>query len=455
MAITHIESSAKTPLTGGSLTLTLTMPAAIPNGSIAYLIVHWTANVTLTTPTGWIPVAGPTQAGTVLNSYDSLFSRNVGAGDSSSAVLATFSGAVRAAMAVSVVSGGSFDQIAYVGTGTAALTGNVPAFTPITTGNCTALLFAGMSSTTATGVITTTPPATWAEQIDDSTAFGTLVEAATYIASKQLVGQSGIPQAATTMTSNVNHRTGCWVVTFGTAAQPTANFTSSTIGTDVTVDGTSSSAVGAATITGFDWNWGDGSAHGSGSTALHTYATGGTYTVTLTVTDSTSLTGVTSASVTVTTPGTTASYASITASSGWSTTGGTVLSVLTDTASGAPVLSTFAASPTNPVAAELDGGIGPLLAPVSGQPFVAVLYVDRVSSTSGTVSAQLCEGATVRASLSGIAIPDMASTGGTGTATAGTVSATSTVVLAFPWAGAAQNVLDWNQANLKLQFTAS
>ncbi|HEY2775802.1 MAG TPA: PKD domain-containing protein [Candidatus Binatia bacterium] len=35
----------------------------------------------------------------------------------------------------------------------------------------------------------------------------------------------------------------------------------------------------------YDWDWGDGTAHGSGVTSTHTYAAGGTFAVTLTVTD--------------------------------------------------------------------------------------------------------------------------------------------------------------------------
>src|SRR5262249_35223955 len=35
----------------------------------------------------------------------------------------------------------------------------------------------------------------------------------------------------------------------------------------------------------YDWNWGDNTAHGSGTTPSHTYAAPGSYSVTLTVTD--------------------------------------------------------------------------------------------------------------------------------------------------------------------------
>jgi PKD repeat protein len=38
-------------------------------------------------------------------------------------------------------------------------------------------------------------------------------------------------------------------------------------------------------VTGYDWNWGDGSANGSGPTAAHAFPKAGLYTVTLTVTD--------------------------------------------------------------------------------------------------------------------------------------------------------------------------
>ncbi|WP_256793606.1 PKD domain-containing protein [Terrabacter sp. Ter38] len=64
---------------------------------------------------------------------------------------------------------------------------------------------------------------------------------------------------------------------------PVASFTASTVGRDLTVDGSGSSDPDGS-IASYVWNFGDG-ATGSGETAAHTYAASGTYTVTLTVTD--------------------------------------------------------------------------------------------------------------------------------------------------------------------------
>jgi PKD repeat protein len=55
------------------------------------------------------------------------------------------------------------------------------------------------------------------------------------------------------------------------------------------------------TITTYDWNFGDGSAHASTPTATHAYAATGTYTVTLTVTDDQGATGTDTCVITVAT----------------------------------------------------------------------------------------------------------------------------------------------------------
>jgi PKD repeat protein len=70
-------------------------------------------------------------------------------------------------------------------------------------------------------------------------------------------------------------------------ADPLAQFTISpnpaTVGAIVTFDGSASTA-GAGAITSYQWNFGDGSLIASGNPVNHSYAAKGTYTITLTVT---------------------------------------------------------------------------------------------------------------------------------------------------------------------------
>jgi len=105
-----------------------------------------------------------------------------------------------------------------------------------------------------------------------------------------------------TATDDAGH-TGTATISLTISADtPTAAFTSTqlspTSSHTMTFDGNSSSAIPGRTITSYSWNFGDGTS-GSGATTNHTYAAGGTYTVTLTVTDSAGKTGRTSSTVTV------------------------------------------------------------------------------------------------------------------------------------------------------------
>lgn len=65
---------------------------------------------------------------------------------------------------------------------------------------------------------------------------------------------------------------------------PTASFTAGSTGLTASFDA-SASTDPDGTIASYAWDWGDGTAAGSGRTPQHTYATGGTYQVRLTVTD--------------------------------------------------------------------------------------------------------------------------------------------------------------------------
>ena len=66
-------------------------------------------------------------------------------------------------------------------------------------------------------------------------------------------------------------------------------------------DGGSSTDPEGGALT-YDWNWGDGSAHGTTATPSHTFAGGGNTTVTLTVTDPKNATGTTTVTATPTDP---------------------------------------------------------------------------------------------------------------------------------------------------------
>ena len=78
---------------------------------------------------------------------------------------------------------------------------------------------------------------------------------------------------------------------------PTASFTFSCNQLACSFNGSGSSDSDGS-IVSYSWNFGDGT-NGSDVTASHTYATGGVYTVTLTVTDDATATGATSQNVTV------------------------------------------------------------------------------------------------------------------------------------------------------------
>lgn len=87
------------------------------------------------------------------------------------------------------------------------------------------------------------------------------------------------------------------------AADPVASFTLSpadpVVGQIVTANGTASKAAPGRNITSLVWDFGDGSAARTGTTASHVYTTAGSFVVVLTVTDSAGRKGASSQSLTV------------------------------------------------------------------------------------------------------------------------------------------------------------
>ncbi|HUF86819.1 MAG TPA: S8 family serine peptidase [Thermohalobaculum sp.] len=92
-----------------------------------------------------------------------------------------------------------------------------------------------------------------------------------------------------------------WLSAPETNSAPTADFTVSTTG--LTADFTDTSTDSDGTIAAWSWNFGDG-ATSTAQHPSHTYASGGTYTVGLTVTDNDGATASTSQDVTVSEPAT-------------------------------------------------------------------------------------------------------------------------------------------------------
>ena len=232
---------------------------------------------------------------------------------------------------------------------------------------------------------------------------------------------------------------------------PTAAFTSQVFGHTVLVDGSGSAPPSGATLSTYDWDWGDATSHGSGVTpAAHRYTAAGTYTVVLTVTDSNTNTGTISHSVVAVDGSTSAYLLALTTSTGWTASSGTALAAISDTDS-----TTFI-SAVSPTSLPLEGYFNPLTPPPVGMPFVITLVMDRLLSASGSVNAQIFDfdGTTQRSAVSGVAVQDMTTSGGSGDASSGTVL--GTLELVFPYTDVVNVGLSgWDKLTIKMQDSAA
>lgn len=156
---------------------------------------------------------------------------------------------------------------------------------------------------------------------------------------------------------------------------PTASFTSTVSGATLSVDG-SASLDPDGSIASYAWSFGDGG-QTTGATASHTYVTGGTYSVTLTVTDNANATGTNTQTIVIAPiapPPTTAADAfGRTVASGW----GSADSGGSWTVSGAA--SSYA----------VDGGAGTITIPKAGQYLTGKLSSFSSTSTDSVVTASL------------------------------------------------------------------
>jgi hypothetical protein len=209
-----VQVTTATPATGTAMSAT--MPSPISAGSTAYMVVT-VAGATLPTITGfsgWSPSSlNPVAHSTTGDVW--LYSRTCGTAESGASVTGTLSVSQKWDIGIAVVNGLQDSTPTLTQTTTLSGTPGVPAITP-TGSNTLDLIIAGLISGTAAGTPTATPPVGFTEDADAGSASGGN-DVGVYIAHKQLSGQAGVSQTATTIGAAPNARAYVFRVT---VAQP-------------------------------------------------------------------------------------------------------------------------------------------------------------------------------------------------------------------------------------------
>jgi PKD repeat protein len=162
------------------------------------------------------------------------------------------------------------------------------------------LIVAGSNETTSPNSSTpTTPTGTTFIGISESTTGTAVTRSTTAAYWKAITGSGSTGTFDVVWGAQSSSNAEGVIINPASATPPTAAFTHSESNLTTSVDGTGSTPVSPATIASYDWDWGDSTPHGSGSTATHSYRDAGTFTVTLTVTDSNGLTGTVTHTATV------------------------------------------------------------------------------------------------------------------------------------------------------------
>lgn len=245
---------------------------------------------TVTVPTGWTSVVASDNG----SGHSTIITKTWATGDATTyatngvPMVLTTSGN-NGSWVYLLLDGGAYGAIQGTGTftvrtssqTTTAPHGSMP------TGYSTLVFFTEKSTSQTSLAVQTSGATTLVSKMPNTGAAGAVVAAtySTVSTTEDITALSSNAANANGAGIQIALAAGTGVVTPGTP--PVAAFTASSTDRVLSVNGTTSTVTSPATISSYDWDWGDGTTHGSGSTATHTYGSDGTFSVILKVTDST------------------------------------------------------------------------------------------------------------------------------------------------------------------------
>jgi len=285
-----------TNTSAGATTLAVNKPSNLTNGDVLFISVYSQyGNGTVTSaPSGFSVAFSWSVRGGGL--YYKVITN---AASEPSSYSFTFSGSGRICLiATRGIGLDTTNPIDVVGTQATQSTTPVAASVTPTPSDDVLMTMEYVNYSAATTAVWTVPSGmTMLQSLNSPTSTNT---SATAIAIQQLSSTTATGTRTYTVSPTIVNGSAVNILLKSLATGPTAAFTSSSNGLSVTVDGSGSTNGNSGTITNYTWDYGDSSTASGVTPTPHVYGAPGTYTITLTVTDSNNRTGTVSHAVTVT-----------------------------------------------------------------------------------------------------------------------------------------------------------
>jgi large repetitive protein len=303
-AVDTISFRAGTQAAFNQATARVTIPASVreSDGMLLFVTSNKALASVTTDPAGW------TREGTRLASTDTetiLYSKIATASDAGRNAAVAFSATTKSTITLLAYDGTAADPVAEFASAAETVnrtTHTTPSVSVTNAGSWVVSYWADKSASLTTGW--TTPTGQTQRSIALGTGAGRITSLATDRNAPSATGTSaGVAATAAVSTAKAT----MWSVvlepdpTSAPNVEPVASFTTSCPQATCTVDASGSTDTAPGTVASYAWDFGDGTT-GTGVTATHTYASGGSKTISLVVTDNQGLSSAaTTRTVTVTT----------------------------------------------------------------------------------------------------------------------------------------------------------